>query len=340
MDSIRSIYHRGDEDDGPRIQRSVTLNMVGDWGMANFHRVCSWLTNEFCDRAGPESRTAIWSIRHGGIEAVTAVHRGEAHLAIATPAQLMATALNGTGIFAEYGPMPDLCSLGVLPQNDRMVLAIHPKHDIHSFQELRRRKPALRIATSHDDGTNFIGFVAARFMAAHGLSDDVLAEWGASYITDTRPEQALTMAASGEADAVLQEAIMTPWWQGLIEKHEFIPLPAEPESLARFQQDNPDSLVRDPNPLPAGYWSSLDDPLPALDFSDFVVLVRSDLPKDIAYLLTWCLVERRAGIERQYRHLPPERSPLSYPLVPTKMARSPVPLHVGAREFYEKHGYI
>ncbi|KAF9888224.1 hypothetical protein FE257_009219 [Aspergillus nanangensis] len=319
--------------DEPRLQRSVTLNLVGDWGMANFHRVCSWLTQEFCDRAGPESRTAIWSIRHGGIEAITAVHRGEAQLAIATPAQLISTALRGEGIFARFGPMPELRSLAVLPQNDRMVLAVSPKHGISSFADLRQKKPALRIATSHNDGTNFIGYIASKFMAAHGICDDVLSSWGASYVTATRPEQAIELVESGQADALLQEAIMTPWWENVIEKHGFVPLPAEPDALQKFQLDNPGVSAADPKPLPEGFWSTLKEPLPALDFSDFVVLVRDDLPDDVAYLLTWCLVERKSAIEQQYRHLRPDRAPLSYPLDPVKMAQSPVPLHDAARRF-------
>jgi hypothetical protein len=86
--------------------------------------------------------------------------------------------------------------------------------------------------------------------------------------------------------------------------------------------------------IPAGYWAGLTDAVPALDFSDFLVLVRDDMADDVAYLLTWCLVERRAWLEHQYRHLPPTRSPLTYPLVPESMARPMVPLHRAAQRYY------
>lgn len=325
---------------GPRIEHSYTLHFVGDWGMANFHRICSWLSQQFCDRAGPDSRTAIWSIRYGGIEAVTAVARGEAHLAIATPAQMISTARTGEGIFARFGPMPSLRVLGTLPQNDCMVLAIHPKHGISSFEELRRRKPALRIATSCNDGTNFIGHTAFAYLRAHGIPEDTITAWGGEVVAMTRPEQAIGLVLSGEADAVLQEAIMTPWWRSVIEEEEFVPLPLEPEALTRFLEENPGSTVSDPQPLPAGFWKKLAKPLPALDFSDFVVLVREDLPEEVAHLLTWCLVETREYIEQQYRHLDPMRSPLSYPLVPQKMAMGAIPLHPGAEEFVREAGYL
>ncbi|KAL2204837.1 hypothetical protein CC79DRAFT_1386668 [Sarocladium strictum] len=325
---------------GPRIERSITLNFMGDWGMANFHRICSWLTQQFCDRAGPESQVAIWNVRHGGIEAVTNVFQGRIQVALATPAQLMSTALKGEGIFAPFGPMPSLRALGVLPQNDRMVFAIDPKHGITSFEQLRAKKPALRIATSTNDGTNFIGHIAAGFLKAHGLGAEELTSWGATLVTAHRPEQAIALVMSGQADALLQEAIMTPWWAQVMEDKKFVALPAETDALARFHQENPGEAKLDPEPLPSGYWKSLKEPLSTLDFSDFVVLVRDDLPADVAHLLTWCLVETRGSIERQYHHIRPEKSPLSYPLVPKKMAQTPIPLHPGARQYYIEAGHI
>lgn len=60
------------------------------------------------------------------------------------------------------------------------------------------------------------------------------------------------------------------------------------------------------------------------------------MPKEVAYLLTWCLVETRDMLEGQYKHIKPERSPLSYPLDPKKMGQTPVPLHEGAQEYYSK----
>ena len=325
---------------GPRLHRSVTLNFQGDWGMANFHRICSWLTQQFCDRSGPESQVAIWNVRHGGIEAVTNVFQGRVQLAIATPAQLISTALDGKGIFAQFGPMMNLCALGVLPQNDRLVFAIHPKYGIHSFAELRDKKPALRIATSCNDGTNFIGHIAFAFLASHGIKEDEITSWGCSIVTTHRPEQSVAKVLSGEADVLLQEAIMTPGWEKIIEEHHFVPLQAEESALVKFMEEHPGEANPTPQPLPAGFWKSLSEPLHTLDFSDFVVLVRNDLPDDIAYLLTWCLVETRDVIEAQYRHLRPERSPLSYPLEPKAMAQSPVPLHPAARRYYSEAGYL
>ena len=265
---------------------------------------------------------------------MTKVHDGEADLGIVTPAGLMKKALTGEAPFA--CPMSSLRALAVLPQNDRLVLAIDPKHQIQTFEDLRRKKPALNIATSVNDGTNFIGYVANQFMEAHGITNETLTSWGGSYITDQRPDQSLDRVKSGEADAVLQEAIMTPWWRELIEGNKVTPLAAEQLPLETLSK----KLGMRTNTLPAGYWKNVEQELPALDFSDFVLVVREDMPEEVARLLTWCVVETREKLEAQYRHIPPAQSPLSYPLNPEMMTRTPFPLHAGAQAYYKAEGYL
>lgn len=316
--------------ESPRITRSLTLHFVGDWGQANFHRICSWLSQEFCSRAGSRSRVAVWNIRGGGIEAIHEVQDGEADLCIVTPAMLIPAALEGRLIFAQR-PAPDLRALVQLPQNDRMVLALDKRFGITSFEDLRRKQPPLRIATAVDDGTNFIGYIARLMLEAHGIDRATLESWGGELVCDTHPMESIGRMVRGEVDGLLQEAIMTPGWVELVEGERVALLAAEDSALERLAAHGFGS-----NPLPANYWQTLDHELPALDFSDFLVLVRDDMPEDVAHLLTWCLVERRDGIERQYRHLPPQRSPLSYPLEPDRMARTSVPLHAGAARYFEQ----
>jgi TRAP-type uncharacterized transport system substrate-binding protein len=199
-----------------------------------------------------------------------------------------------------------------------------------------RPNPPLRIATARHDGTNFIGYVAHLFMQAHGIGDDVFASWGGAYVEDNNPRDSLQRMQDGTVDGVLQEAIMTPWWSNIVETGRAVPLAAEGQALEQLERDYGFKT----NALPAGYWPNLASPLPALDFSDFLVLVRDDMAEDIAHLLTWCLVETRHAIERQYRHLSPQRSPLSYPLVPTHMARTTIELHPGARRYFEAAGHL
>lgn len=319
----------------PRLERSLTLQFIGDWGTANFHRICSWLCQEFCDRAGTRSRVGIWNTIDGGIDAARAVFDGEVDMAIVTPAQALPAALTGEGIYQGHA-MPSLRALAALPQRDRMVLALPRDLGIHSFAELRARKPALTIATSEDNGANLIGYTARRFMEAHGIDEATLESWGGRYVDSARPDLSINRFRDGTTDAVLQEAIMTPWWRDAVERRNAVLLPAEDNALSQMERDHGWPRAE----LAAGFFPGQPDALPALDFSDFVIVVRDDMPEDVAHLLTWCLVEQREGIERQYRHLPPERSPLTYPMDPQAMAKTSLPLHPGALRYYTEAGII
>lgn len=319
----------------PRIERSLTLQFIGDWGLANFHRICSWLCQEFCDRAGPRSRVGIWNPVDGGIDAARAVFEGQADMAILTPAGALPAALDGRSIFTGK-PMPTLRALAVLPQRDRMVLALPRALGISSFAELRERKPALAIATSEDNDANLIGYIARRYMEAHGIDEATLLSWGGRYIDSARPDLSVHRFRDGVADAVLQEAIMTPWWLDAVKQRDAILIPAEPTAIARLEAEHGWKGAE----IAANFFPGQTEAVPALDFADFVIVVREDMPEDVAHLLTWCLVEKRASIERQYLHLPPERSPLTYPLEPAAMARPSLPLHAGARRYFEEAGLL
>jgi TRAP-type uncharacterized transport system substrate-binding protein len=146
----------------------------------------------------------------------------------------------------------------------------------------------------------------------------------------------LALVETGQADAVMQEAIMTPWWRNLIESRTLVPVPVDEESMTQLST----RVGFSPAVVQAHFWDAVSHDVACVDFSDFLVLVRADMPDDVARLLTWCLVKTRETLEAQYRHIPPERSPLSYPLDPVQMARSSVPLHPAAERFYREEGYL
>lgn len=302
------------------------LTFIGDWGGANFHKICCWLTEEFCRRAGPKTRTAIWSM--GDDDSVALVQNGVADLCITTPSMLAPARLTGAGMYAGRGA-PNLRALAVIPQNDCLILAVAPALGITSYEELRQKRPALRIATA--PATNPIGYVGRLLLEAHGIDDERV-----TFIEDDHPFDSLDRVINGEADAVLHEAVMTPGWVRVVEGGKGVPLPAEEAALARLKREH--GFGR--NDLPAGYWNTLSKPLAALDFADFLILVRDDMPDDVAHLLTWCAVEARSELERQFMHIPANRSPVTYPFDPKKMAQATIPLHPGASRYYREAGYL
>ncbi|WP_424187816.1 TAXI family TRAP transporter solute-binding subunit [Actinokineospora sp. G85] len=307
----------------PRIRRSLTLHLKGDWGTANLHRVCGWIAQELTDRSGPHTRVAIWNGR-GFSDSVRAVGRGEVDIAMTTPAAFATAALDARGVYRDES-FPELRALGVVPQRDRLVVGVHKSIGATTFAELRDLKPRLTVATSVDDGVNHVG------LAAHALLDRAGVDvpgWGGEFLADERPFESFEHVLAGRANAVVHEAVMLPHWQRFGPEFDF--LEVEPEVLAALEADFgwPAATVDDEFFPGRGAFRTL-------DFSDFLVLTRGDLPDDVAHAVAWVLGETRHVLEQQYRHLPPERSPVTYPLDPPTMGRSPIPLHPGAARYYD-----
>ena len=319
--------------DGPHLARQVQLNFQGDWGQANFHIVCGWLTQELIDRCGPGSKVAIWN-GVGGADAALAIGERKIDLAISTPAVLTRLAIQGRGLL-QGRPVPALRAIGVLPQDDRLIFGIRREFGIRTFEQLHRKKPRLRLAVSVNDGANYIGFVTARFMEATGIGHATIERWGGELYEAERPDTCLELLHAEKVDAVIQEAVMTPWWH---EQRKVALNFLEPEERALAQLEAELGLPR--NVLPKGYFPDLEHELVSLDFSNFVVMVHQDMPDDLAHLITWCFTETRSRLEQRYRHLPQDRATLGYPLIPQRMAATPIPLHAGAERLYRELGYL
>jgi TRAP-type uncharacterized transport system substrate-binding protein len=306
----------------PAIDRSLTLHLRGDWGAANLHRICGWIAQELGDRSGPHTRVATWNSR-GFVDAVTAVGRGEVHVAMTTPVAFAVAALDGRGPYREEF-YPGLRALGVVPQRDRLVFGVDTSLGIATFGELRQAKPALTVATSVHDGVNHVGWGAHELLARSGVD---IEGWGGTLLTDERPFESLGHVIEGRANAIIHEAVMLPHWQQIAPRLSFLEVEQDVLDGLRADLSWPDALV------PAGYFPGAPE-FRTLDFSDFLVLTRDDLADDVAYAIAWILGETRDVLESQYRHLPPERSPVTYPLDPVAMGVSPVPLHPGAQRYY------
>ena len=296
----------------PCLHRPVTLAFRGDWGQANMHRICGWLAQEIGDRSPQGSQFAIWSGR-GGTDQIAALRAGEADIAGVTPAAAVRM-LQTSG----------LCALGVIGQRDRLVVAVDAALPARTAADLAAVPGSVTVATSPDDGVNLIGLAAHKALRLAGVDTDRL-----RFRYRERPFPAISAFADGEADVLIHEAIMTPHWQRIAAKRPVRYLPWGDDVLAAFAAEGwPPATVE------AGYLPGLTENLRTLDFSDFVLLCPRTLADDVAYLATWCMVKTRRALEVQYAHLPQDHSPVTYPLVPADMARTPIPLHPAAARAY------
>jgi len=315
--------------------RPLRLTFVGDWGNANFHLIVGWLAAHLRWRS-PAGSEFVIQTGTGYRDNLEAVAMGRADLCITTPYDVaLEWARNGIHFFHGTS-FPWLQTLGWFPQDDRLVFAIRRDLGLNTFEDLRKARYPLRIATSRRDYVNLMGYVVDLVLRLHGLPPEEIVWWGGSFVEHDHPRICLPKVAAGEADAVINEGIMVPQWQQLIDTVPMTFIPMEDEVLARLKNQ----FGLRPALLPKGRLKAPED-IPCLDWSHWAVVVREDMPEEIAYEITATMVEERAELEARYRHLPAHQSPLTYPIDPTKMSEGAgAPLHSGAERYYREHGYL
>jgi uncharacterized protein len=315
-------------------QRPLQLRFQGDWGGVNLTRLCGWIAGEVYSRAGVGTASTIRTGR-GTADNLYAVGRGEVDVAVVTPGGFARMALGGLGPFADE-PLPTIRAIGSVPHRDALLVAIPAELGIHTFAELRARRPALRLTMAANDGVSFMGLGAESVLRASGVSPEDFVEWGGEVIFREQPQECVAEVMSGNADSIIQEAIMTRWWQDMAEAHSFAFLPLEDSVAEQLERE----LALGSIEVPAGYLPGLDTAVRAVDFRDWMVVVREDMRDDVAGLLAGIMAETSENFDRQYAHLPVRFSPLDYPTTPKRLAATPIPLHPGAEAYYRSIGAL
>ena len=316
---------------GPR----VDLTMVGDWGTANFHTILGWISAHLRWRSAPRSK---FTIKTGSAyrEGVELVGIGEADLAITTPSHMgVGWAFEGRHFYGGRA-FPHLRTLGCLPQDDRLTLAVRADTGIASFADIREKKPRLDIATPARDDDNLCSYVIDLIFRAHGIEPADIVSWGGSFFEHESPRVCLRAALDGKVNAVFNEAIMVSQWSELVSSTPMRFIPIEPKAM---------KMLVDQYGLRAAVIGKgrlgNDADVPCLDWSNWATVVREDMPEDLAYRITSVMVEERAEFEARFRHIPVHHSPLTYPIEPQRMPQGVgIPLHPGAERYYREHGYL
>ncbi len=314
----------------------VHLRFMGGWGNENLTGACGWMTTGMHWRTAKASTFTIHTGR-GYFDNMNALLDGAVDIALTTPTVTAAMAFQGRGIYTQEHS--NLRAIAALPHRDRLLLAVEAgvadRYALHTLADLITKQPPLRIATGYNDGINVIGYAVEKLLNAYDATWDSLEQWGGKWFVADTPLPPLTWFATGEVDALFHEAMMI--WPRHLQHKAVRYLSIDPTVLETLHQRYGYMRVDlEPGDLPG-----IEHTIPALDFSQWVIIVRADLPEEVAYLLAEVIVEDRADFEARYRHLPVQESPLHYPLKPEEMCRvEPIPLHPGARRYYSEHGIM
>lgn len=307
---------------------------MGDWGIANLHSACGWIAAGLRSRSAPGSTFVVHTT--GGMrESARALIDGIVDLAIITPLAQAAMLVQGSGIYDE--PHPELCAAGVLPHRDRLVLAIAAdvadRLGIASYRDIAAKHPELRLVAAPRGGD--AAYAAEQILERYGMDYDDLERWGGKWVAVARPPLMPGFVLRDEADGLFTERVMRLHELCLARPMRFLAIDeAVLEDLRLSCGFTSASL--EPGELPG-----LEHQVRTLEWGNWAVMVRRDMPDDLAGLIARVMVEDREIFESKYTHLPIERSPLHYPITPAKLSASgAVPLHPAAAEYFKSQGAV
>ncbi len=257
---------------------------------------------------------------------------GKVSVAWINPSASVTLAYKGTGPLP--GRLP-LRAIAVFPSWDVMGFAVQESSGITSLEQIKKERVPIHLSTGpvgqRDLLESPVTFMVSAAMKAAGFTFADIRKWGGKIQTVSRPSHPDRREGieKGTVNAVFDEGIKS-WGQTVLD-HGFRYLPIEGAMLSRLK-----ALGYRAGVVPKSHFKGLIADVPTIDFSGWPMVVRADMPNDVAYALC-------EAIELRQKSIPTDNyRPLSIADLCANNEEAPydVPLHPGARKFYRERGYL
>jgi TRAP-type uncharacterized transport system substrate-binding protein len=259
---------------------------------------------------------------------------GEGKISVAwiNPSASVTLAYRGTGPLR--GRIA-LRAIAVFPSWDAMGFAVHASTGITSLEQIKKDRIPLRLSTGpvgkRDLLESPVTFMVSAALKAAGFGVADIVKWGGKVQAVSRPSHPDRRDGieKGTVNAVFDEGIKS-WGQTVLD-HGFRYLPIEGAVLKKLK-----ALGYRAGVVPKSQFKGLGADVPTIDFSGWPMVVRDDMPDDVAYALCEAIELRREAIPTDnFRPLD-----LADLCANNEEAPCDVPLHPGARKFYRERGYL
>ncbi len=257
---------------------------------------------------------------------------GKVSLAWINPSAAVTLSFKGTGPLR--GRIP-LRTIAVFPSYDVMGFAVHESTGITSLTQIKKERFPLRLSTGAGTKRELVEsppmFTVSAVLKAAGFTLADIRKWGGKIQAVSRPSHPDRRAAiEGETvNAVFDEGIKS-WGQSALDRG-FRYLPIDGPVLKRLKAMGYRASV-----VPKSRFKGIAHDVPTIDFSGWPMVVRADMPADVAYALC-------EAIEARKRSIPTDNfKPLNIAQLCANDEEAPydVPLHPGAKRFYRERGYL
>jgi len=272
------------------------------------------------------------SLATGRFREIVAVAEGKYSLAWVNPSVLLTMAYRGKGPFRKRLPLRTIANF---PSFDVMGFAVHESTGITSLAEIKQQRIPLRVSTGYVPKSDLAGsstmFTVSAVLRAAGFSLADIGKWGGKIHSVPRPSDPRRRAAiaNGTIDAIFDEGIKS-WGQTALDSgFRYLPIDG---AVLRYMK----SLGYRPTTMSRCGFRGMKEDVPTVDFSGWPMIVRADMPNEVAYALC-------EAIELRRRVIPTDNfKPLNLSQLCANDDEAPydVPLHPGARRFYREHGYL
>jgi len=260
-----------------------------------------------------------------GLEGARLVGTGKLDIAWLNPSIIATMAHLGKGPFRR--PLP-LRALAVFPSWDRLVVAVAGNLDIRSMDQLKEKRPAMRVSVADNDCVNF---AIRSVLKAHGLKLESFVEWGGAVEPVARPSNPRRREGiiSGEIHMVIDEGLDS--WGQLALEHGMVFLPFSEKALRKLERYGFRRA-----PLGGGRLKGSFDPTTAvIDYSGWPIVTHANMPDELAYHFVSALGQIREEIPYDSDQVPPMSEFGSN----TEAGPLEIPLHPGAERYYHEKGY-
>lgn len=267
-----------------------------------------------------------------GFREIRAVAEGKLSLAWLNASVAATLAYRGKSPFRK--PLP-LRTIAVFPSYDVMGFAVHKSTGLTSLSQIKKERFPLKLSTGrafqNPLKANTTMFTVSAVMGAAGFTLADIRKWGGKIHSAPRPSDPGRQAVieNDAANAIFDEGIKS-WAQSALD-HGFRFLSLEGAVLKRLV-----ALGYRPTVMPKSRFQGLTEDVQTIDFSGWPMVVRADMPDDVAYALC-------QAIERRKELMPTDNyKPLDMAQLCANDEEAPydVPLHPGAERFYRERGYL
>lgn len=321
----------------PRFWQETRYNLRWAGAASNLSFITRYIAEGMLEHLGPDTGYIAYGTRGNSTSVnIYSVGEHEVDFAITTPPLMAALAQAGKAYFEK--PYADLRSIAVFPQNDWVACVADAALGISGYADIREKKAKVRIATNRIGRDNGVSFLVEQIFRAHGIAPDDIGRWGGSFVEVHGAGAAAQKVLDGDADIACHE-----YWKAFYRLTDakavaFLPITEEAMSELTGEFGYRRNII--PKHI-YGQGVPASD-VPAVDYSDWLVLTNARVPDEIAYIAAKVAVEDRVGgFERLYAGQGERQRSADIPVDPKLMWKNVgVPLHPGAERYYREAGLM